>query len=374
MLSGTFLPFYYTIVAIAISVAIAADGKVALRKLCSPQDIVQANYKQPPSLNVYLNESDFYGTSSIFKVHPQHIANNGIVTVHFSSSNPQSTDWIGAFIKRTSDTELAFAPVKYACCALDSAYVSSGVGSLRFSFVALRDDITFHFFKNGTSYPLHVASAPWSVAVGSSSDPLKPRVIADDDGFRVLWSSGSALEPVLRYRLAATGPYTHTISASTTDLGSVIPRLLCGAPASSSGYHSLGYQHSAALPPASHPYYYSFGDLSLGIFSREYTFYPPTGSGRVILVDDVGRGSSSDDAYLWAERETAAANTSAAIADAVRRSSAKPISGIIIGGDISYASGHLASWEFFLDLFSEVFSSILVMTLVGNHERCVLLN
>ena len=74
----------YLIFVFAI-VAVVGDSKVKMRRLCSPQDIVQAEYKEAPSLNAYRsfnrNESDIYdiyGTSSIFKdkaYNPVHFCN-----------------------------------------------------------------------------------------------------------------------------------------------------------------------------------------------------------------------------------------------------------------------------------------------------------
>jgi len=38
-------------------------------------------------------------------------------------------------------------------------------------------------------------------------------------------------------------------------------------------------------------------------------------------------------------------------------------------GDISYATGFLAEWDFFLNLISPVASRVSYMTAIGNHER-----
>lgn len=38
-------------------------------------------------------------------------------------------------------------------------------------------------------------------------------------------------------------------------------------------------------------------------------------------------------------------------------------------GDISYATGFLVEWDFFLHLISPVASQLSYMTAIGNHER-----
>jgi acid phosphatase type 7 len=38
-------------------------------------------------------------------------------------------------------------------------------------------------------------------------------------------------------------------------------------------------------------------------------------------------------------------------------------------GDISYATGFLAEWDFFMHLISPIASRVPYMTAIGNHER-----
>ena len=40
----------------------------------------------------------------------------------------------------------------------------------------------------------------------------------------------------------------------------------------------------------------------------------------------------------------------------------------LLGGDISYACGYAAVWDFFLNMISPISSSVLYLTTVGNHE------
>ena len=41
---------------------------------------------------------------------------------------------------------------------------------------------------------------------------------------------------------------------------------------------------------------------------------------------------------------------------------------MIINGDLSYASGFLAVWDFFLNMLAPVASKVLLLTTIGNHE------
>lgn len=42
-------------------------------------------------------------------------------------------------------------------------------------------------------------------------------------------------------------------------------------------------------------------------------------------------------------------------------------------GDISYATGFLVEWDYFLHLITPIASHVSYMTAIGNHERYILL-
>lgn len=44
------------------------------------------------------------------------------------------------------------------------------------------------------------------------------------------------------------------------------------------------------------------------------------------------------------------------------------IDAIYHGGDISYATGYMVVWDFYLDMLAPVASSVIYLTTVGNHE------
>lgn len=47
----------------------------------------------------------------------------------------------------------------------------------------------------------------------------------------------------------------------------------------------------------------------------------------------------------------------------------KKVNSVFHIGDISYATGFLAEWDFFLHLINPVASRLSYMTAIGNHER-----
>eukprot|EP01031_Cornospumella_fuschlensis_P010169 gene10169-12470_t len=118
--------------------------------------------------------------------------------------------------------------------------------------------------------------------------------------------------------------------------------------------------------------YYKFGDEATGDFSPERTFLVPPlpgtqaarGNTRAILFDDLGRGSS-DMTYTWYEYGRPAYATAMAVAAEIQ---AGQVDAVYHGGDISYAVGYLAVWDFYLDMMGPVSAGALYLTTVGNHE------
>jgi hypothetical protein len=84
----------------------------------------------------------------------------------------------------------------------------------------------------------------------------------------------------------------------------------------------------------------------------------------VVLYDDLGRGGL-DMAYTWNEYGRPSINTTMAVGAEVM---AGGVDAIYHGGDISYARGYAAVWDFFLDQISPISGGALYFTTVGNHE------
>ena len=49
----------------------------------------------------------------------------------------------------------------------------------------------------------------------------------------------------------------------------------------------------------------------------------------------------------------------------------KKVDSVFHIGDISYATGFLVEWDFFLSLIRPLASRVSYMTAIGNHERCI---
>lgn len=84
----------------------------------------------------------------------------------------------------------------------------------------------------------------------------------------------------------------------------------------------------------------------------------------LVLFDDLGRGSD-DEAYTWNHYGEPAFNTSRRVGAMVQSGL---VDAIYHGGDVSYAVGYEAVWDFFMDMIAPMASGALYLTTVGNHE------
>lgn len=309
----------------------------------------------------------------INSVSPTVINNNDIITVTFNSLKPSSKDWIGAYSPADVDITTT-VPVKYGYCDEADSYLTKGNGYLTFNMTNLRSDISFYYFTNGVSKPVLVASSSQYVTFKNINEPLRPRVVPtkDYDVFSLLWSSATSSAPTLKWG-TEKGVYKNVVTADTT---SVDKSSICGAPANTIGWRELGLIHSANLVGmtvlANQKIYYIFGDEKTNDFSTEKTFFvppvpgsnPPDRGTTVILFDDLGRGST-DMTYTWNEYGRPSIYTIMAVGDEIANGK---VDAVYHGGDISYACGYEAVWDFYLDMISNMAGSALYMTTVGNHE------
>jgi hypothetical protein len=247
-------------------------------------------------------------TYTITEVTPLLINNDDEVTVSFSTSDPVSSDWIGAYSPADADITKV-VPVKYGWCNDDDNYMSDGLGSLYFNMTNLRADVKFYYFSNGLTYPNLQASCEQAVDFENYNQPLKPRVVptGDYNVLKLVWSSATSTTPTLKWGTVQGGEYNNVVQAVTEQI--TIDEV-CGAPANETGWFDTGLVHIALFEGmealASQQVYYIFGDESTDDFSKEYKLYvpplpgqqPPDRGTRVALYDDLGRGST-DDTYTW---------------------------------------------------------------------------
>lgn len=313
------------------------------------------------------------GDSDIASISPMVIKNNDVVKVSYKSTNPQTNDWIAAYSPADADVTTT-VPVKYGWCNDDDDFMTNGYGTMHFNMTNLRSDIQFYYFTNGTYVPVLVSTFPETVKFENINEPLRPRVVAgrDPDEFKLLWSSATSQSPTLQWG-TTPGQYDTTVTALTS---TVTKDSLCGGVANTTGWRETGLIHTASLKGmkalANKKLYYIFGDKDTRLFSEEYTFFvppvagtqPPSRPTTVILFDDLGRGSL-DDTYTWNEYGRPSIYTIQAIGEEVMYGG---IDAIYHGGDISYATGYLAVWDFFFNMLSPVARSVLYLSTVGNHE------
>lgn len=353
----------------------------------------------------------------ITSVSPTLIDNDDVVTVEYTSSRPNSGDWIAAYSPpdvSITDT----APVKYGYCDEADDYLSTGEGFLTFNLTNLRSDVKFVFYTNGLQYPeaMNESTSDQVVQFRDINQPLRPRVVAtgDYDVFNLVWSSATSTSPVLRWSATPGGSSSSNnnnngdadyvqVAAATTN---ITQDMMCGSPAVDYGWREQGLIHTASFSGmkqyAAQSIYYQFGDLDTDDFSEEFELHLPPLPGvstqtnieaevaadirgilddagidsstwdasstvrptSLILYDDLGRGST-DMTYTWNEYGRPSVYTLRSVGALV---DAGKVDAIYHGGDISYATGYMAVWDFYLDMISPVAAAIPYFTTVGNHE------
>lgn len=317
----------------------------------------------------------------VSEVTPTEIGNDDVVTVKFRvpKGMPGFMDYIAAYSPADANpTEVV--PVKYGWCDRSPDYLKTGEGSLTFNLTNLRSDVKFYYITNGTDVPVIKSSSKQLVSFKNPAEPLRARVVpsGDYDVMWVLWSSSSAVKPQLKWGFSP-GVYDHVADARG---GAITKDMLCDEPATGKGWRETGAILTADMTgmkaAAAQKVYYIFGDDGNGGgWSNEHVFNAPplpgqpsaaradgsTGT-RVILYDDMGRGTT-DQSYTWSEYGRASLWTEQAVGAEV---AAGTVDAIYHGGDLSYATGYLAVWDFWLDQISPFAASTIYLTNLGNHE------
>ncbi|KAK1552177.1 hypothetical protein Q3G72_011887 [Acer saccharum] len=141
------------------------------------------------------------------------------------------------------------------------------------------------------------------------------------------------------------------------------------SPAVDFGWHDPGYIHTAVmtgLDPSSISYY-RYGSDSVG-WSDKIQFKTPPGGGsdelKFLAFGDMGKAPLDASAERFVQ--PGSLSVTKAMADEVNNGNVDSIFHI---GDISYATGFLVEWDFFLHLITPVASQVSYMTAIGNHER-----
>ena len=290
---------------------------------------------------------------------PTMVTDLGWVTVTFSALSPKSTDWVAAYSPAAANIT-GSAPVEwFTAAAFGAAYLTTGVGSLRFQLINMREDYAFAFLRGGQKSPT-LAAMSNAVDFFSRNQPRAPRLAltSDGSGMTVTWTSAVATGNP-RVTLDGPGNAGVVLPASTSSYDKTD---LCGAPATTVGYRSPGILNSVLMSDLSPgaTYTYSIGDDSENV--GPFAFTHPTASfpTRIAVYGD--EGQLGGDGAAIQNDNPAARNTSRLVAQWISETT---VAAVMHNGDLSYARGYAADWETFLSMNMEIFSRVAYMTDLG---------
>lgn len=243
--------------------------------------------------------------------------------------------------------------------------VTTCSATIMFHIINIRTDIQFVFFGGGFQTPCVLAKSDLHKFANPNS-PLYGHISSVDStgtSMRLTWVSGDKKPQKVQWnrKSRASNVTTFTQKDMCT---SALP-----SPAKDFGWHDPGYIHSAVmtgLEPSTH-YSYRYGSKSAGWSSRIKFKTPPRGGSNELKFLAFGdMGKAPRDASVEHYIQPGSIVVTQAMADEI---SSGNVDSIFHIGDISYATGFLVEWDFFLHLISPVASRVSYMTAIGNHER-----
>ncbi|OMO75885.1 hypothetical protein COLO4_25840 [Corchorus olitorius] len=144
---------------------------------------------------------------------------------------------------------------------------------------------------------------------------------------------------------------------------------LIPSPAKDFGWHDPGYIHTAVmtgLQPSS-TFYYQYGSDQVGWSDKIEFRTPPAGGSdevKFLVYGDMGKAPLDASAEHYIQP-----GSLSVVQGMIEELKNKSVDSIFHIGDISYATGFLVEWEFFLHLITPLASKVSYMTAIGNHER-----
>ncbi|KAK4592122.1 hypothetical protein RGQ29_016566 [Quercus rubra] len=239
-------------------------------------------------------------------------------------------------------------------------------GTLTFHVINIRTDIEFLLFGGGFGTPC-VLSRSGPISFANPKKPLYGHISSVDStgtSMRLTWVSGDKEPQQVQYKDGKTKLSEVTTFSRDNMCTSDLP-----SPAKDFGWHDPGFIHSAVmteLKPSS-TFWYRYGSDSAG-WSEQIQFRTPPAGGsdelKFVAYGDMGKAprDPSVEHYI----QPGSLSVINAIADEVNSNN---IDSVFHIGDISYATGFLVGWDFFLHQISHVASRVSYMTAIGNHER-----
>ncbi|KQK10182.1 nucleotide pyrophosphatase/phosphodiesterase [Brachypodium distachyon] len=260
---------------------------------------------------------------------------------------------------------------KNAACQKRSAsgacQVQTCGATLTFHVINFRTDVEFVFFSGGFQTPC-VLKRSGVLRFANPAKPLHGHLSSTDStatSMRITWVSGDGRPQQVQY---AGGRSAASVATTFTqkDMCSV-PVL--PSPAKDFGWHDPGYIHSAVMTglQPSQSYDYRYGSDSVGWSdTTKFRTPPAAGSDEVSFVIYGDMGKAPLDPSVEHYIQPGSISVTNAVAKEMQTGKVDSIFHI---GDISYATGFLVEWDFFLHLITPLASQVSYMTAIGNHER-----
>ncbi|KAJ4825590.1 hypothetical protein Tsubulata_015243 [Turnera subulata] len=244
--------------------------------------------------------------------------------------------------------------------------VTTCSATLSFHVVNIRTDIEFVLFGGGFDTPC-VLTRSSTISFANPKQPLYGHISSTDStatSMRLTWVSGDKESQEVNYGSGKTVKSTVT-TFSQDDMCSSALR----SPAKDFGWHDPGYIHSAVMTglKPSTTFSYKYGSDVVG-WSDETQFKTPPAGGsdelKFVAFGDMGKAprDASVEHYIQPGSLTV-------INAMTKEVESGNVDSIFHIGDISYATGFLVEWDFFLSLISPMASQVSYMTAIGNHER-----
>ncbi|XP_043692991.1 probable inactive purple acid phosphatase 27 [Telopea speciosissima] len=239
-------------------------------------------------------------------------------------------------------------------------------GSLTFHVINIRTDIEFVFFTGGFDTPC-ILKRTSPVSFATPNTPLYGHLSSVDStaqSMRLTWVSGDQNPQQVQFGIGNSQTSQVTTFTQNDMCSTVTP-----SPAKDFGWHDPGYIHTAlmtGLQPLT-TYSYRYGSDSVGWSDQIQFWTPPEGGStelRFLAFGDMGK--APHDASVEHYIQPGSISVTDAIAQEVASGNVNSIFHI---GDISYATGFLVEWDFFLQQIVPLASHVSYMTAIGNHER-----
>lgn len=298
------------------------------------------------------------------------LVDGSYISVTYSSSSPSLSDLVLAYSPLPSNLS-DHAPVEWFIPSeIDPSYLTTGVGSLPARMINMRSPFTFVLATGGLQSLVAVAvSNPVEFANYNEPRAARLAVTGVATEMRISWSSlttdyipGVEIEVAGSKRMTRRSlPASSSITWSADDM--------CGPPATTIGFRNPGFVHSVVVTDLSpgEVYSYTVGDSLTR--SQPYSFTQPSSSNFPFSLSIVGdMGSNSIDGSSVVEAFPPAPNSTRLIAADVASGLSH---GVLHVGDLSYARGYQASWEFFLDSIAGtniIAPRVPYHVNLGNHE------